>query len=360
MMRLAWFISPHGLGHAAREAALIVALRQRRPALEVELFTRVPSAFFKESGVGPFYYHDLDCDLGLVQRSPMEEDLPATLASLAGRLPFDPHLVRTLANALHARGCRGVVCDISPLGLAAAHAAGLPSLLVENFTWDWIYDGYREEAPGFDPFSRQMRDAFALADWHVQTTPVCHPQDAADTVGVVSRAARTPRDTIRRRLGLRPGIPAILVSGGVLTGNRTEAWPLLARATDLDFVLVGGREPPTQHAHVRFLPQQSEFYHPDLVRACDAVVAKLGYSTVAECYQAGTRLAYLTRPRFRESAVLAQFARAHMPSVPLAPETWGDEAWIDRLPALLAQATPPARPVNGADTLAELILERWG
>ena len=35
-----------------------------------------------------------------------------------------------------------VVADIPPLGIAAATAAGIPSIALGNFTWDWIYSAY--------------------------------------------------------------------------------------------------------------------------------------------------------------------------------------------------------------------------
>lgn len=359
-MRLAWFVSPHGFGHAARQAALIAALRARRPALEVELFTRVPASFFKDSHVGPFVYHELDCDLGLVQRSPIEEDLPATLTRLAERLPFDPALVQRLASLLYKRSCRGVICDIAPLGLAVAKAAGLPSLLVENFTWDWIYAGYVPEAPEIAAYVRLMREAFALADWRVQAEPPCEQAPGADAAGVISRAAHTPRDVMRRQLGLRAGVPMVLITGGILDGTRDEVWQVLSRAPGFDFVLVGGTEPQAQRAHVHYVPAHSAFYHPDLVYASDAVVAKLGYSTVAECYQAGTRMAYLTRARFRESPVLERFVRAHLPALALEAGAWLAGTWIDGLPGLLAQPSPVMRPENGAHALADQVLERWG
>ena len=38
--------------------------------------------------------------------------------------------------------------DIPPLAFAAAHAAGLPSVAVANFTWDWVYEDYEPERFG--------------------------------------------------------------------------------------------------------------------------------------------------------------------------------------------------------------------
>lgn len=358
-MRLAAFISPHGFGHAARAAAVITALRKRRPRLDVTLYTRVPSSFFEDSHMGPFTAVDLDCDLGMVQRSAIDEDLPATLERLATLPLFDESRVRALAATVQARGCEAILCDISPLGLAVARAAGLPSLLVENFTWDWIYDGYVARDARFGPFASRMREAFALADWRAQTEPVCHPVPGATAIPVVSRAPREDRARVRARLALRPDTPAILITGGILPGSRADLARLLRRVPDCDFVVIGGAEAEARDGAVWFLPSRSAFYHPDLVHACDVVVAKLGYSTVAEVYHAGTRMAYLTRPQFRESPILEAFVRARIPSQWIEAQAWESGAWLEDLPHLLAQPRVVRRERNGAEVLAEAIDQTW-
>ena len=82
-LRFAWFVTPHGFGHAARTAAIVEALGSRLPELEVELWTSVPRWFFAESLTVGYRYRELACDVGLVQRSPVEEDLPAVAAPIS-------------------------------------------------------------------------------------------------------------------------------------------------------------------------------------------------------------------------------------------------------------------------------------
>ena len=53
------------------------------------------------------------------------------------------------------------MCDISPLGLMVAERAGLPSVLVENFTWDWLYAPLVAQDPAFGPIVDWMRARFA-------------------------------------------------------------------------------------------------------------------------------------------------------------------------------------------------------
>ncbi len=54
-----------------------------------------------------------------------------------------------------------------------------------------------------------------------------------------------------------------------------------------------------KHQNIIFLPQNSAFYHPDLVNASDAVIGKVGYSTLAEVFHAGVPYGFITRSEFQ-------------------------------------------------------------
>ena len=98
-------------------------------------------------------------------------------------------------------------------------------------------------------------------------------------------------------------------------------------------------------------------YHPDLVAASDLVIAKLGYSTVAEVFSAGTRLAYLARSRFPESPVLEAFVRQYIPSVGLAEDWLENTATPELLDELITTPRPGGVRPNGALAAAKLILD---
>lgn len=134
--RIAYFITSHGFGHAARAVSVMSALAEKRPQVAFDIFTTVPEWFFSDSLVAPFTLHAILTDIGLVQQNPFQEDLPETLRCLDAMLPFEEALIENLASQLQRTHCRLVLCDIAPLGIAAALKAGIPSVLVENFTWD--------------------------------------------------------------------------------------------------------------------------------------------------------------------------------------------------------------------------------
>ncbi|NIO06707.1 MAG: hypothetical protein GTO40_01480, partial [Deltaproteobacteria bacterium] len=96
--RIAYFITPHGYGHAARASAVMAAIQQRTPKVRFEIFTQVPRWFFQDSLSEPFGYHPLLTDIGLAQKTALSEDIPETLNRLDDLLPFDAPLIQDLAR----------------------------------------------------------------------------------------------------------------------------------------------------------------------------------------------------------------------------------------------------------------------
>jgi hypothetical protein len=354
-LTLAYFISPHGYGHAARASAVMTALCRRYPTAQFEIFTRIPRWFFEDSLAGPFGYHELLTDIGLAQKDSLREDLPETLTRLAAFLPFKPAQVEALAGQVNRLNCRLVLCDISPLGLAVAQAAGLPSILIENFTWDWIYQGYLPTEPALTPYIRQLQAWFATADYHLQTEPVCHPNSPHLTTGPVSRSARIPAAQTRRALGLPADAPTVMLTMGGIPWEYTFL-ERLASQRDTYFIIPGASiKRPERRDNLVLLPHHSQFYHPDLVSASHALIGKLGYSTLSEAYHAGLPYGYIPRPNFRESVVMAGFVDRHMGGLPISAGQFESGDWLSLLPDLLNHPSVANRQPNGADQVAEFI-----
>jgi hypothetical protein len=352
--RIAYFISPHGFGHATRSAAVMGAVQSLSPAAHFDIFTQAPEWLFQVSMSGSFTYHPLMSDIGLVQNSPLQEDLPATLQRLEAFLPFDEGLVKNLAEQVQELGCQMVVCDIAPLGMAVATQAGLRSVLIENFTWDWIYAGYLESEPGFAKPITYLQEVFQSASYHIQTEPVCHPVACDLVTYPVSRAPHTsPRQT-RQRLGIPEGGKMVLVTmGGIESSLAFADHP--STMEDLFFVVPGGSRQETDH-HRILLPHHSDFYHPDLVQASDSIVGKAGYSTAAEAYLSGVPYIYTARAHFRETASIASFIEKELGGFEIQEEAFLNGEWIPGLIEILKRPRHKEERANGAGQVAQFIL----
>ncbi|NUQ39132.1 MAG: hypothetical protein HUU23_15365, partial [Caldilineales bacterium] len=239
MSAVAFFISAHGLGHAARAAAVMQALHDRRPHLRCEIFSAAPAWFFHESLTGPWRYHALAVDVGLVQVDSLHEDMPATLAALDAFYPLDAGLVQALARQIVALGCELVLCDIAPLGIAVAAAAGLPSVLIENFTWEWIYAGLEEAYPDLRRHRCYLAQLFAAADHRIQAEPVCVAQAGAFTTPPIARRPRQTRTEIRQRLGVAANAPLVLLTMGGAAWEYAFLPRLTTAQPDIQFLIPG-------------------------------------------------------------------------------------------------------------------------
>ena len=354
---IAFFITPHGYGHATRATAVMAALQARIPEVRFELFTTCPSLIFTDSLQSDFGYHAVVTDIGMVQTSPLAEDPDATCKQLDRWLPFDPNFVDQLAAHLRALNCVLVVSDISPIGIAAAQQAGLPSLLVENFTWDWIYQSYLSKAPGLQAHINYLADIFKQADHHIQTVPFCRPAQSAFQVAPISRKPRLTRSETRDRLSIPDDAKMVLVSmGGV--PSTFEFLDHLPEALSLYIVIPGAGDGPSPHKRVTLLPKHSNLFHPDLVQAADVLVGKAGYSTIAEAYHAGIPFGYISRPDFPETALLETFICDHLPAKAIPSDAYHGGEWISTLQTLLCAPRTPATEINGADTVAAFIHEK--
>lgn len=360
---IAYFVSAHGFGHAARSAAVMAAIQHRWPEAHFHIFTRAPGWFFADALAGPHTCHPLETDVGLVQRSPLEEDMEETLARLDAFFPLRPAHLEACGRQLAACDCQLVICDIAALGIAAANALGLPSILVENFTWDWIYARY--PAHTHSPAIRKRLRIHAGyqaelnhgASYRIQAEPVCHALRADLTVPPACRVSKMPAALTRERLGIGQERPLVLVTMGG-TPATYNFLHHLRQHKGICFLLPGLGTTLEREGNLIKLPARSSFRHPDLIAAADAVVGKVGYSTLAEIYHAGTPFGFVQRPDFPESPPLAEYIRAEMSALEIAPGDFEEGRWVKMLEPLLALPRHPSSTPNGADLIADFVWDR--
>ena len=352
--RIAFFISPHGFGHAARAASIMEALTAIEPSIQFDIFTTVPDWFFIQCNSFTFTYHRLRTDIGLIQKTPFQADLQATVHQLNKFLPFDPTQIAALAENLRQRKCELVVCDIAPMGIRVAQKAGVPSVLIENFTWDWLYQGYRDK--GLNQFNRYLHAIFADATYHIQTQPICKSGTTDLAAAPASRKIKMTSDHTRRKLGLSKSCKVVMITAGGVPKNYGFIDKLKVEA-DIHFILPGTADSESIRDNLVLLPENSAYFHPDLIAAADAVVGKAGYSTIAEIYQAGVPFGYAVRPENREMKPLVAFVEAQMSGMPIAESDFQNGTFTEHLEKLLKIPRARDNRPNGADQIADFIAD---
>jgi UDP-N-acetylglucosamine:LPS N-acetylglucosamine transferase len=351
---IAYFISPHGFGHAARAAAVMEALYKLESSIRFEIFTKVPALFFEDSLETPHSYHSVLTDIGLVQKTSLNVDLDETLRSLNSFYPFKSLRITRMARQLKTLNCDLIICDIAPMGLVVAREAGIPSVLVENFTWDWIYRSDANLNQKTQNHADYLERIFSSADHRIQTEPVCSHQDADLLTRPVSRKIRMPAESYRRQFEIPLEKKVVLITMGGITENYTFLDALKSQK-NVYFIILGRFHSVELCDNLILLPHPTQLYHPDLVNAADAVIGKVGYGTLAEVYWAGVPFGYISRPNFSESEKLARFIDSEMPGLPILESDFYNGGWIPLLPKLLDLPRVHRRGPNGAYQAAQYI-----
>jgi len=352
--RIGYFVSPHGLGHASRASAVMGALLDIDPSIEFDIFSTVPSWFFESSLSKPFSYHETLTDIGLVQKTPFEEDVQKTVKRLDDFFPFGQNRIDSIASILLKKNCRLIICDISPMGIAVSRASGIPSVLIENFTWDWLYEAYAASDRGLHSHIEYLKGLFAEVDHHIQTEPVCCYRKADKVIPPISRKPRLSSKAVLEKLSIPQNAKVVMITMGGIPREYTIQHKLTENRTCV-FVISGGSPSFRRSGNVVFLPYRSEFYHPDLIGASDVVIGKAGYSTLAEVYDAGVPFLFVTRPVFPESEVVSEFINMNMAGKGITEDQFEAGDWLSGLPGLFT--LPKRRRVEktGAQLAAEYI-----
>lgn len=360
-----FYISGHGFGHASREIEIINALGPRLPdGAGILIRTAAAPWLFERTVRVPFTLLPGPCDTGIVQIDSLRLDAPSSVQAAADFYASFDARVADEARLLRGHDVRLVVADAPPLACAAASTAGVPSIVLGNFTWDWIYEGYddlfRALAPDVLP---TIREAYAVASagWRLPMHGGFATIDPVLDLPFVARHARHGREEVIARLGLPADRPLALSSFGGYGVRDLD----LATLDCLDSwtVVITGREPPAAR-----LPRgvavvdearvyDSGLRYEDLVAAVDVVVTKPGYGIVSECVANGTAMLYTSRGHFVEYDVMVR----EMPKVLrcrfLDQESLLAGRWREALEALV-DAPPPADapPTDGARVAAAAIV----
>lgn len=385
-MSIVFYISGHGFGHASRQIEIVNALFAWRPDARVIVRTSAARWLFERTLRGPADVQTAVCDTGAVQQGALEIDVPATIrAAAAFHADADAE-----ARVLEAAGTRLVVGDVPPLAFAAAARAGVRSVAISNFTWDWIYEGYEEartEAPGLVD---RLRSWYGLATeaWRLPMAGGFEGMRVTADLPWVARHARHPRAAVRERLGLPAEDPLLLVSFGGYRAHELDVARAAATLTAARIVITSstsgasdtnnttnastsstssagsagsadarsGADAPGALVVDERLLYDDGLRYEDLVGAVDIVLTKPGYGIVSECTANGTRLLYTSRGRFREYEVFVEQMPRTLPCEFLPREDLAAGRWQSAVARLLARPAMPVPATNGADLAAERLL----
>ena len=357
-MRIGYFVSSHGFGHAARACAVMDKLWKLQTS-DFYIFTSTPDWFFKNSILFPFEYIKIQTDVGLIQSTPFEEDIEKTIFALEQFVPFSKIYYESFIHSVAQMNLDLILCDISPLGLWVAKQLRIPSVLIENFTWDWIYENYLDDYPELSKTISIFREIFQFPDLHFSCEPYCELSENSIIVPPVFREPKLQRKKIRKQLEIFGEDKLVLVTmGGIPIDQIGKGNHLIPE--NIKF-LIPVNNIDTHHSteNIIYLPHNHPYFHPDLVNASDLVIGKLGYSTIVEVYSLNKPFLYIGREHFRESKLLERFVREHLVAVEVDQASIFTLQTIEKIQNSFLETRISKTPINGAEQIAETIINQY-
>jgi L-arabinokinase len=353
------YVTGHGYGHATRVGEVLRRTREMQPSLPITVVTSGPEPLYRRAIPGEFAFRSLECDLGLVQKGALVIDEAATAAEWKRFNREWPDRVDAEWRWLRHSGATAVLGDIPPLAFQAAHEAGVPSIGLANFSWDWIYRHLGNRQPALRTAAEKCAAAYRHAGLLLKL-PFAGDLSAfprIEEIPLVARRPSVPREDARRRLDMG-GAPLVLFSFGGL-GLPGFDYSVLGSMTRYRFILTGmiPETPPNVRVMIGTELEDLGLAYEDLVGASDVVITKPGYGIVSDAIGARTRLVYTDRGDFPEYPILVREMPKYLP----VEHVTGDELFgghLERaIEAVLARPMPETPELGGADIAAFRVLE---
>lgn len=332
------------------------ALRRQASRVQILVHTNSPTWLYPPS-VSTVPVH---VDVGVLQRDSLTIMADETIIRAAAFERERPALADAEANTLQPFRPLAIVGDIPPLAFEVAARLGVPGIAVGNFSWDWIYAGLGSSRPEIHELVASIVASERLATLLLRLPfhDVMGAFPRIEDVPLIAHVSCKDRQATRRSLGLPVDRPLVLISYGGFAFEQLNT-AIFATVPDVQFVATAplcGTPPP----NLITLPMQTDRYH-DLLAACDAVMMKPGYGTVADCVANRVPMIYTSRPGFREEEILIGAMERVGRAVPLPADALYAGQLRPAIERALADRSPwaPLR-VDGADVVARRILEIAG
>ncbi len=356
-INIAYYITPHGFGHAVRSLEIIKELISNDHGAEVLLVSNIPE-FLVEQNVGKALpYRRRRLDIGLVQRDSLQFDLQASLEALEKLRSDRDALIAEEVHFLKEERADLVVCDIPFLPFFAAAKIGIPSAGVSNFTWDWIYSAYAATDERWGSIISWIREGYAKCGLFLQL-PMhgdCSACPSIRDVPLVARHATRKPEEVRQILKCPPESKLYLISFADLDLDE-EAQASVERIKDAVFLY---KHPLRYNLSNGISLDDLDLSYADVVAAVDAVITKPGYGIVSDCLAHGVPMIYTDRGHFPEYAFLVAEIERSLTSVYIKSEEIYSGAWEEAIGKIgaLPRRAPDIR-TDGAKVCAQLLNER--
>ena len=342
MLRICFYVTGHGLGHATRSVGLVEELL--RLGHRVTIVTALAPDFFHQNLRNS--QRNYECiqrtlDTGAIQTNPVAVDPLATLDTFLTKIHrHRDAIIETELAFLHEGKYDGIATDATGIVCTVGKLAGIPTVIVSNFTWDYVYremlkanrkDMEDDRVRELESMVERYTADYVSADLFIRLpgeTPLPPSFDHSKVVNapLVCRKAKQTKEDMRKLHNISEDSKVLVLGFGGHQNTRRinfsddmlpEGWICLA---------FGLSEADVAHT-TKFTAVQFDIFMPDYINLADAVLGKIGYGTVSECVAHGTPLIYVPRSNWPEEVQVEGYLNSKNAGVRLSPDDFYNGHW---------------------------------
>lgn len=299
----AYYVTGHGFGHATR--VVEVARHLILAGHDVHVVTAAPDfVFTTEIQSSRLHIRKVLLDCGAVQADALTVDRLASLEKYheTAVVPRDS-ILKAEVDWLNSIKADLVVSDVVPVACRAAADAGIRSVCVTNFSWDFIYAEYVMVAGHHHrSIVWQIAEDYSHCEFLIRLPGYCPMPAFRDVIDVplVVRRLHKSRKEVREELGVGNDVKLLILNFGGQPGGwkfKEEFLPagwkcLVCGASEKD-------ELPES-----FIKLAKDAYTPDIIAASDCMLGKIGYGTASEALAFKLPFVFVRRDYFNEEPFL--------------------------------------------------------
>ncbi|MDH4186666.1 MAG: hypothetical protein OEV08_06695 [Nitrospira sp.] len=358
-MPLIWCaISGHGYGHAAQVVPVLNALGALVPTITAILRTTVPASFFRDRLTIPWIHQPVQQDIGCIQNGPLTIDIAKTWEA---HIHFHDTWATRLANeitAMQEARPRLILADTPYLAVEAGSRAGIPTIVMANFTWDLVLQNFCESSSAAQQqLLQSIRRAYANADLALRITPApaIHAFSNFVDIGPIASPAEPKRNQLAAALNLVSGERTILIGFG---GIPLTTLPLkqIEQLRPYRFLFDGPI--PSEHSRIHST-MSLPFSFKTLLASVDLIMTKPGYGTIVEAVALQQPVTYVRRYNFADEPPLVDYLHRFGRGIELSLDAFTQGRWEPALRqalALPAPSIPPPSPSGAAEAAKRLAM----
>ena len=292
-MKILYYISSHGFGHAARAGQVIRELIKDHT---VYIKSMAPKWLLQQViGCEPLLF-PRQYDTGCLQLTNMDVDIDGTIKRYLEQSENNNSCINEEISFISDNKINVIVSDIASFPFVVAKKASLPSLFIGNFTWKGIYQLYLKNDS--HPVIQELTGQYGMADQSL-ITPMAMDMPELNNrkkINLIARRGKNIRDELNQKFNIPEKNKLVFFYAGNLGAGNVRSG-LIGDIPDHTFISFYPIDsPPANYIYL----ENGSYPHHDVMSSSDLAMIKPGYGMISEALVNKVQIIYPPREDFAE------------------------------------------------------------